>query len=126
MDMGKSYRSGDKFMTAFNKLLMAAEEVHRQGGLLEERNAFPSPKGVGFPLNKEARRFYQSAPPFLMRVLPFWLAAWVVRMFVMLIPLITVLYPLFKIAPPTYTRRVRRKISKLYKRLYQTDMKRIA
>ena len=101
--------------------MMAAEEVHRHGGLLEDRGAFPSPKAVGFPLNKEARKFYQSGPPFLMRVLPFWIATWLVRMFVMLIPLITVLYPLIKIAPPTYTWRIRRKINKYYKRLYRLE-----
>jgi len=102
--------------------MMTVEEVHHRGGLLEERGAFPSPKAVGFPLNKEARKFYQSGPPFLMRVLPFWMATWLVRMFVMLIPLITVLYPLIKIAPPTYTWRVRRKVNKLYKRLYRLEM----
>ncbi len=57
-----------------------------------------------------------------MRVLPFWIATWLVRMFVMLIPLITVLYPLIKIAPPTYTWRVRRKVNKLYKRLYRLEL----
>lgn len=101
--------------------MMAAKETHHEGGLLEDRSAFPSPKAVGFPLNKEAEKFYQSGPPFLMRILPFWLATWLVRMFVMLIPLITVLYPLMKIAPPTYTWRVRRKVNKLYKQLYRLE-----
>jgi TRAP transporter TAXI family solute receptor len=102
--------------------LMAMEEIHSEGGLLENRGAFPSPEGAGFPLNKEARKFYQSGPPFLMRVLPFWLATWLVRMFVMLIPLVTVLYPLIKIAPPTYSWRIRRKVNKLYKQLYQIEL----
>lgn len=102
--------------------LIAAEEVHHNGGLLENRGAFPSPKAVSYPLNKEAKKFYQSGPPFLMRVLPFWLATWLVRMFVMLIPLLTILYPLIKIAPPTYTWRVRRKVHKLYKQLYHLEL----
>ena len=102
--------------------MMGTKEVHRQGGLLEDRDAFPSPEAVGFPLNKEARKFFQTGPPFLMRILPFWLATWLVRMFVMLIPLITVLYPLIKIAPPTYTWRIRRKINKYYKQLYRMEM----
>lgn len=102
--------------------LMAADKTHQEGGLLEDRGAFPTPQAVGFPLNKEANRFYQKGPPFLMRVLPFWLATWLVRMFVMVIPLVTILYPLIKIAPPAYTWRVRRKVHKLYKQLHQLEM----
>ena len=101
--------------------MMAAEEVHRAGGLMENREAFPSPEAVSYPLNKEARRFYKSGPPFLMRVLPFGIATWLVRMFVMVIPLLTILYPLFKIAPPTYKWRARRKVNKYYKQLYALD-----
>lgn len=102
--------------------MMAAEEVHRQGGLLEPQAAFPNAKAVNFPLNKEARRFYKSGPPFLMKTLPFWIATWLVRMFVMVIPLLTILYPLFKIAPPTYKWRVRRKVNKFYKELQEIDL----
>ena len=102
--------------------LMAADEVHRPGGLLESPGRFPSPEAAAFRLNKEARRFYKSGPPFLMRLLPFWMATWLVRMFVMVIPLLTVLYPLFKIAPPTYKWRIRRKVNKYYKQLHDIDL----
>jgi TRAP transporter TAXI family solute receptor len=102
--------------------MMAAEEAHRQGGLLEPQGAFPNARAVNFPLNKEARRFYKSGPPFLMEILPFWIATWLVRMFVMVIPLLTIFYPLFKIAPPTYKWRVRRKVNKFYKELHEIDL----
>ena len=102
--------------------MMAADEIHRPGGLLEATGAFPSPAAVSFPLNKEARRFYKSGPPFLMRVLPFWIATWLVRMFVMVIPLLTIVYPLLKIAPPVYKWRIRSKVNKYYKRLHELDM----
>lgn len=102
--------------------LMAADEAHRQGGLLEKEDAFPNSKGTAFPLNKEARRFYQSGPPFLMRILPFRLATWLVRMFVMVIPVVTIVYPLLKVAPPMYNWRVRRKLHRLYHNLNELEL----
>ncbi len=102
--------------------LMAAGEVHRQGGLLEKKDAFPSSKGAAFPLNKEAKRFYKSGPPFLMRILPFRPATWLVRMFVMVIPLVTIVYPLLKVAPPMYNWRVRRKVHRLYNSLNELEL----
>jgi TRAP transporter TAXI family solute receptor len=101
--------------------LTAASEIHRSGGVMEAPDAFPSPSAVSFPLNKEARRFFRSGPPFLFQVLPFWMATWLVRMVVLIIPLVTVLYPLLKIAPPTYNWRVRRKIFKWYKILSEIE-----
>jgi TRAP transporter TAXI family solute receptor len=38
------------------------------------------------------------------------------------IPLLTILYPLFKIAPPTYRWRVRRKVNRYYKALHDIDL----
>jgi len=51
------------------------------------------------------------------RVLPFWAAVLAERLLIMLVPLITIMIPLFKIAPPAYRWGVRRKIYRWYKEL---------
>ena len=96
-------------------LLRAAVDVHSEGALFERPGEFPSPRFVDFELSDEARRFYRSGPPFLQRYLPFWAANLVDRMKVLILPLITVLFPLFKIVPPFYSWRVRRRISRWYR-----------
>jgi TRAP transporter TAXI family solute receptor len=101
--------------------LQAMQEAHRAGGLLEQAGAFPSEKFVTFPLADEARRFYEDGPPFLQRYLPFWAANLVDRLKIMLVPLITLLYPLFKLLPPTYDWRMSSRVNRMYKALHALD-----
>jgi hypothetical protein len=95
-------------------LLKAAKEVHGPGALLERAGQFPSPFHVDIPLSAEAERFHRSGVPFLYRYLPFWAATLADRMKVLLIPLVTLLLPLFKLAPLLYQWHVRSKIYRWY------------
>lgn len=105
-------------------LLKSAFEVHSKGGLLEEPTEFPSPRYVAFPLSPEADRFYKNGPPFLSRYLPFWAATLVDRLKVMLIPLVALMLPAFRIMPPAYRWRVRSRIYRWYKELLAVDPER--
>lgn len=102
-------------------LLQAAEETHSKGGGFEKEGQFPSPKYVDFDLSKEAVRFYNSGPPFLQRYLPFWVAVFLTRMMVMLVPLLALLYPLFKVMPLIYKWRMRSRIYRWYSELKAVD-----
>lgn len=98
-------------------LLQAAAEVHGDGGLFELRGEFPSAKYLEFPLSPDARRYFKSGPPFLQRFLPFWLATFVDRMLVMLLPLVALAIPLARIMPPVLRWRIRSRIFRWYREL---------
>jgi len=102
-------------------LLQAAEQVHSPGGGFEKAGEFPAPRHLDFRLSPEARRFYKSGPPFLHRYLPFWVANFIARMTVMLLPIFVLLFPLFKMAPAIYRWRIRSKIYRWYSRLELVD-----
>jgi hypothetical protein len=102
-------------------LLQAAKKTHEAGGLFETPGEFPSPRYLDFPLSKESRRFFRFGPPFLQRYLPFWVAIFLSRMKVMLLPLLALLYPLFKIMPPFYRWRMRARIYRWYSELEAYD-----
>ncbi|WFS62879.1 TAXI family TRAP transporter solute-binding subunit [Pseudodesulfovibrio thermohalotolerans] len=102
--------------------LLAAAEIHGQGDMFAATGEFPSDEALLFPLSDEARNFYKSGPPFLMRYLPFQAAITVERLKILLIPLLTLLFPLFKITPPAYRWQIRRRIFKWYKQLKRLDM----
>jgi hypothetical protein len=104
-------------------LLQAATEVHGGAGLFKELNEFPSEKYLDFHLHKDARRYFRYGPPLLQRYLPFWAATLVDRLKVMLLPLITLLIPLLRIAPPGYRWRMRSRIFHWYKDLQTVDLK---
>lgn len=104
-----------------NWILQAAEEVHETGGAFEREGMFPSPKYVDFELSEEAKRFFESGPPFLQRYFPFWIAVFVTRMKVMLLPMVALLFPLFRLMPVVYRWRMRSKIYRWYPRLEEVD-----
>ena len=98
-------------------VLQAASEIHSEGGIFENPGQFPSPEFISFPLSKEAKRYFVHGPPFLQRYLPFWAASLIDRLKVMLLPVLVLLIPLFKVVPPTYRWRVRSRIYRWYKEL---------
>ncbi len=104
-------------------ILGAARDVHYAGGMLEEPGAFPSADHVDYPLNYDARRFLKTGPSFFYRYLPFWFAAWLDRVKLLLLPMFTLLFPLLKFAPPMYRWRIRSKIYRWYTVLRAVDMK---
>ncbi|MFQ5994719.1 MAG: TAXI family TRAP transporter solute-binding subunit [Acidiferrobacterales bacterium] len=102
-------------------LLQAASEIHGRGGLFERVGEFPSPLHVEFPLSKEAARYYKRGRSFLRRYLPFWVATFVDRAIVMLVPIVALLIPLSRIVPPAYRWQIRRKIYRRYKDIKAVD-----
>jgi uncharacterized protein len=106
-------------------LLVAAAQVHGAGDLLTPAGMFPAAHPTAAPLSAEAQRHFTDGLPFLKRVLPFWAATLVSRMWVMVIPLLTILVPLFKVIPPTYHWRLRSQIFRLYRRLRAVDARRL-
>lgn len=103
-------------------LLRAATEVHASAGLLDGAGEFPAGRETGFELGAEARRYYKNGVPLLQRFLPFWLANFVDRMWVMLVPLVAILLPLGRAVPALYNWRVRRKVFTWYARLKEIEL----
>ena len=99
------------------------DEVHEAGGLLAHPEPFPSASYVDYPLNRDARRYFRAGPTLFYRFLPFWLAAWLDRVKILLLPLCTLLCPLLKVAPPVYRWRIRSKIYRWYRVLREIDQK---
>lgn len=98
-------------------LLDAAHEIHRRGSLLNAPGAFPNRDLVDLPISDEAERYYERGPSALRRIFPFGVANFLERAWVLAIPLLTLMIPLVRIAPPLYRWRVRRKIYVWYRDL---------
>ena len=106
-------------------LLNVATKVHSGGDLLTNPGEFPSKLHTDLPLSEHAAHYFRFGPPVLQRLLPFWVASLVDRLKIMIIPLIVVLMPLLRAAPPLVRWRTRRKIYLWYARLRQIDQKAI-
>lgn len=98
-------------------LLRAASEIHSRPGIFQRPGEFPAPEEIDLPLSKDARNFYRSGPTFLQRALPFWLAEFVQRMLILIVPIAGIVYPLWSLAPKIYYWERRRRLYPMYREL---------
>jgi len=99
------------------RLLEAASQVHSGSGMFHAAGQFPAAEAIDLPLGSHARQFYKTGPPFLQRHLPFWLAVLVEQLFVLLIPVVGIMYPLLRLSPELYSWWQNQRIYKLYSEL---------
>jgi TRAP-type uncharacterized transport system substrate-binding protein len=98
-------------------LVQAAQQVHGAGGWLSAPGEFPNPSLAELPIAPEARRYYRDGVPWLQRHLPFWLANFIDRMWIVLVPLLAALIPLSRVLPPLVRIRVRSRVYRWYAHL---------
>ena len=103
------------------QVLAVARAVHAPGSLLDPPRAFPTREGVDLPLHVAADSFLQSGESFLSRVLPYWALRWVVQLRVILLPLLAVWVPLFKILPWVLRWRGNRIVERHYALLREAE-----
>ena len=102
-------------------LAQAAAEVHRIPGIFNADNHFPQSQGTELPMSTVAERFHKSGAPFFQRYLPFWVAVWMDRLFVLLIPIVTILVPVIKFAPMLFGWRIRKRLWHWYDELKKLE-----
>ena len=99
-------------------LLEAASQIHARRGIFQKAGEFPAPEALEIPLSPDARHFYKSGRPFLQRYLPFWLAALVEQLIVLIIPVLGIMYPAGRGLAALYGWGMQRKIYLIYGELY--------
>jgi len=103
-------------------LLESAAEVDSAPNIFQKSGEFPAAEPTDLPLSRHARYFYRDGPPLLQRYLPFWLVVLASRLFLILVPVIGILYPLAHFSPAIYNWVVRRRILGLYTELKSIEL----
>jgi TRAP-type uncharacterized transport system substrate-binding protein len=98
-------------------LLQAARQLHGEPGWFARGSEFPNASVDVFPLSAEADRYYRSGPPWLQRYLPYWLATFIDRMWIVLLPLAAAVVPLSRVLPPLVALRLRSRVFRWYANL---------
>ena len=97
-----------------NLLLEAGRELHSGQGFFEADDEFPSTASVDLPVSTDANRHHRFGPSLLHRYLPFFVATYVERLIILLVPLLVVLVPLFNFLPQILRWRVRSRVYRWY------------
>ena len=88
--------------------------MHSQQGYFAGDGEFPNTAPVDLPVSADASRHLRFGPSFLHRYLPFFVATYLERLIVLLVPLLVILVPLTNLLPQLFRWRVRSRIYRMY------------
>jgi len=97
--------------------VQAASDIHGTAGWFQKQGEFPTANYTEIPVARDAEKFYKNGPPMLQRYVPFWLANFFGRMWVVIVALGALILPLSRIVPPLYVWKVRSRIYRWYGQL---------
>ena len=114
--------AGEDFHPSLTPLILEeARQVLASGSLLDAPGRYPARPQSTLPLPDEAAYFFDKGLPILQRYLPFRIASLADRYIILAIPLVILLFPLFKAIGPIYQWRIRARIYRWYKYLREID-----
>ena len=102
-------------------LVKKVKEVHDKKTLFASNNQFPNITNTPLEIHPEAKQYFASGDTFLETIFPYWIASNIDRLKILLIPLLTLMFPLFKGVFPLYQWTMRSKIYKWYEILNGVD-----
>jgi TRAP-type uncharacterized transport system substrate-binding protein len=100
-----------------DRFVEAARIIHSRRDALTDEGAFPATRNAALPVNSLARRLIEEGPSQLTGVLPWWIAAQIDRVLILLVPILLLATPLLRSAPALYNWRMRRRIWRYYDEL---------
>ena len=104
------------------QLLTTAIAVHAGGGYFEKEGEFPSATNTELPVPDNVKQFLEAGPSNLERYMPLSLASVAERIIFVVLPLLAILYPLFRMSPPLVSSAFRYQIYRWYKQLRRAEL----
>ena len=101
--------------------VQAASDIHGVPGWFQRRGEFPSASYTEIPVASAAEKFYKNGPSLLHRYMPFWVANFLDRMWIVIVALGALLLPLSRVVPPLYVWKVRSRIYRWYGQLRSVE-----
>jgi len=98
-------------------LLEAAKTVHGGEDYFTPLGAFPNLNTNEFPISDESTRYFKSGRPFLQRYLPFWLASFIERRLLILVPFMALLIGLLQALPRMASARIKNRLVVWYREI---------
>ncbi len=105
-----------------NRLVHAMVRVHGQRGPLVMGHSFPNTELLDMEADLYAAKLLREGFSSLESFLPFWIVAQINRFAILLLPVIFLLLPLFKLLPALLAWRMQSKVYRYYERLHEIDL----
>ncbi|HEX2605649.1 MAG TPA: TAXI family TRAP transporter solute-binding subunit [Oxalicibacterium sp.] len=95
----------------------AAIVIHGRSGWFRRQGEYPNASYNEIPVVPQAAKLYREGTPFLQRYLPFQVANFFERMWIVIVALGALILPLSRVLPPLYVWKVRSRIYRWYGQL---------
>lgn len=112
--IGRLVARADLHPALVDRLVEAARQIHGGRDLVTTEGQFPSTAGVDMEMNGQAAALITEGPSPFNRFLPYWVGAQVSKFALLLVPLLVILFPVFRIAPGLYQWQMRNRVWKHY------------
>lgn len=104
-----------------NRLAMAAIELHGGRGIITDPGRFPSIEGAGLVVNNTARQLILEGPSTWHDWLPYWVAAQINRVLLLVLPFFFVVVPLLRLIPAAYAYVMRWRVWRYYPEIRRVE-----
>ncbi|WP_282169869.1 TAXI family TRAP transporter solute-binding subunit [Ruegeria atlantica] len=104
-----------------NRLTMAAIELHSARGIIADPGAFPNLEGAGMTINNTARQLIVEGPSTWHNWLPYWIAAQINRVLLLLLPFFFIVVPLIRLVPMAYAYAMRWRVWQHYPEIREIE-----
>ena len=94
--------------------LIAARSINGKESFFSKEGEFPKFIDSTQHRSKEAEIYYEKGTPTLMQYMPFWLAEFIGRLAVTMLPFLALAYPIIRSMPNYHKNRVRGRINRMY------------
>lgn len=104
-----------------DRLVEAAKVIHARRDPITRDGIFPTTQGVVMPVDVYAGDLLRNGTSGLQSFLPYWVVAQINRVAILLLPILFLLLPLFRVAPGLYGWQMRRRVFRHYQDITTID-----
>lgn len=104
-----------------DRLVLAAREIHGGNGIFARHGEFPTAEGTEMPIDPGALKLLIEGQSLFHGWLPYWIAAQIRRVLLVLLPLFFIVVPLARALPGLYRWSMRRRIWRHYRAIGQIE-----
>ncbi|MDV7142941.1 TAXI family TRAP transporter solute-binding subunit [Tropicimonas sp. TH_r6] len=105
-----------------DRLVLAAREIHGENGIFAQQGQFPTTEAVDMPIDAGALKLLIEGQSAFHDWLPYWIAAQIRRVLLILLPLIFLVIPAFQVLPVLYRWTMHRRVWRHYAEIRKIEL----
>lgn len=105
-----------------DRLVFAARQIHGNKAVLAQQGQFPSAVAADMPIDAGAMKLLIEGQSAFHDWLPYWIAAQIRRVLLVVLPLVIIVIPLVRVLPEVYRWSMRRRVWRYYGEVHQIEM----